>query len=228
MVRLHLVDLNYVPDEMGQYAARKRFDVIEDENFSIKNVNGWVVQLIEKNSSARCLDGQVLRTSEDFSRFTKNKVNDMTFSYIERFPIKKGQSIDEDEFASGFVAKVEKGKSQVVVPEFEQADTPYMTEGRIVHRGTSLLFITPEKIEALNKLPWTKLRPANGLDSLDIRYWDGINDMGSDSTNMPIHEVIATWWFRNNKTVVHNKFYDNPMLGGNRRKARKTRKNIKN
>jgi hypothetical protein len=151
----------------------------------------------------------------------------MCDSYIERFIIKKGKLYKmSDEFTNGPIAKVEEGEAIVVTEPYEKADEPYETAGTITHKGTNMLFISPERKKALEALNWDirEEGPENGLYYLPIGDWRKVEAIGSDSINKPIHKVTATWTFSPSDTNLNVEFLNNPKLAkrGGAKKARRT------
>jgi len=222
MFQLKLIDQGQETLRMGDYASAKSYEVWQNGQIN-KQANGYVIQLIQKNSVAQTHSGE-LKSSLDFSNFTSGNVNFMCDSYIESFPIKNGVSVNFDKFGNGAVSKYEKKQAIIVEAPYDTGDEEYMTAGQITQKGTNVLFIDPNKIEQLNRLPWIKDKkgPANGLYTLPESYWQNIINIGSDSQNTPVHEVVATWDFQNNRTNLKVSYSNNVTGGGKKRSKNKT------
>ena len=192
MARLQLVDISKEVGRMGDYANIKEYRVIDDHGDVIESANGYVVQIVYKQTNAEFKTG--------------TKINIPDSSYIERFAVTNGVAKTRDQFANGSIGKVNPGDGKVTVlePPYTKSDLKLTTKGQITQRGINLLFITHSKVKQLKALPWAidKEGPANGLYTLDTTYWDTIVAIGTDSSNVPEHVVKATWDFEDNVTKL--------------------------
>lgn len=230
--RLAMVSYGDLPEHMGAYRSRKIYNVIGPDGKIDKTVDGYVVQLVEKSSKAivNYPKPRELKTSADFENFTDGTVQYMCETYIERFPIKKGKLYNmSDEFTNGPIARVEEGEAIVISePYGDPSDKPYESSGQISHKGTNLLFTSPERKEKLEALDWKirKAGPENGLYYLPYSkaQWAALLAIGNDSTNMPIHKVTAKWGFEPSDTDLVVEFLDNPKVAGKGGKRRTYRR----
>lgn len=222
---------------MGDYSITKYYDVINPDGSLADDINGIVVQIVEKTSEADTDDESLrsLTTTADFMNFTTGRVNSMCESYIEMFTINDGTSTDGDAFANGAVSKYLYVDDRKIKKEEEKWtalinkywDGYVGTSGRITQRGINYLFTDPEKISIIKTLPWnnSKNTPANGLPYISIANRKTIEDMGTNAVNIPIHTVTAIWDKDNLFTDFSTTFElgDIRKGGKNKRNTRKTR-----
>ena len=200
---------------VGHYVYIKNYNVVDDSGRVDETFNGWVVQLVQKQSHVTGLDGQVLNTTEDFLRYTSRKATYMTYSYIERFPVRNGRSVDGDIFSSGGVARYENKQLRPVTGQIDPGDESYATTGTVNQVGTNLLFSDADT-EFLNGFRWTRdeKRPAHGLDETAVDHWSAIVERGNKAANKPVHSLEATWAYLPNDTQLTIHFIDNGPGGG--------------
>jgi hypothetical protein len=228
-ITLMMEEENRTANRMGDYSVTKYYDVINPNGSLATDINGWVVQIVEKTSAANTeVRGfETLDTTEKFMEFTSGQVNSMCSWYIERFEIREGTSADGDAFAGGAVCKYVE-----MAPLVNKYDEGYVrTRGRILQKGINYLFVDPTKIAELERLPWEITEndpndPSNGLSHISIEYRAVIEALASDSVNEPIHTLIATWDYDRPFTEL-NITIDNDNVqrakGGSKRYTRKNR-----
>lgn len=199
-----------VAQRAGDYNYIKDYCVVNGAGVIDNTFNGWIVQLVQKRSQATVSDGRQLRTSQDFSDFTSGQTTHMTHSYIERFRIENGISIEDghvvgDQFASGGVTPY-----NGIYPDF--ATTP--TSGTVNQVGTNILF-SDASAQFLAGFNWTNIQnhPANGLQAIDhMTDWPALIAHGNAASNKPIHSLEATWISAGN-TELRIHFIDNGPRG---------------
>jgi hypothetical protein len=235
-ITLIMEEENRTANRMGDYSVTKYYDVINPNGSLATDINGWVVQIVEKTSVANTeVRGfEILDTTEKFMEFTSGQVNSMCSWYIERFEIINGSSTSGDAFAGGAVCKyvVNDSEEEEMLPLVNRHEDGYVrTRGRIVQKGINYLYIDPEKVRALERLPWEITEndpndPSNGLSHISIEYRAAIEALASDSVNEPIHTVVATWDYNRPFTEL-NITIDNENVwrakGGSKRYTRKNK-----
>ena len=233
MYTLKFHNMEKTSGKMGEYVSKKEYMVVNDKD-ELQKVNGYVVQYVVKETTVTLNDASktVLNTSDEIATFTKDNVRYMCDSYIERFEIKGGLSKHADAFASGSIAIYDihatygkRGKlleplATAVIPVknkkrnkkgsyYDDGDYEFMTKGTIKQTGINLLFVEPDNITALNKLPWkVDYGAANGLEALDASNWAAIKKLKKDSKNTKCHVLTATWEYEENDTVLDVKYPD--------------------
>jgi len=234
-LKLMMEEENRTANRMGDYTVTKYYDVANLDGSLARDVDGWVVQIVEKtsiaNTEARGFDK--LSTTKQFMDFTSGQVNSMCSCYIERFRIEEGTSSDGDAFAGGAVCGYVQTKPNVFDPLVNKYDEGYIrTRGKIKQKGINYLFTDPVKIAQLERLPWEISEndpddPSNGLSHISIHYRAEIEALVSDSINEPIHTVVATWDYDRPFTEL-NVTLDNDNAphakGGSKRYTRKNRR----
>ena len=215
---------------MGDYEYTKKFDIIHMLDGRIRPINGWIIQLVNKETIVTTAEGRELRTSDEISAFTCGNTKFMSDSYIECFPVIFGESKDADIFSSGAVATCdEEGKLVVIKPPYAADELPLLTAGSITHKGTSVFWSEEKKEAAFHALPWdkhTNEKAAVGLWMLPADLWPDILAVGNDCRNMPIHTVKVTWGYRDNMSrLVSSVVNNSPRLRkiGGSRKTRRSR-----
>lgn len=231
---LMMEEENRTANRMGDYTVKKYYDVVNRDGSLATDINGWVVQIVEKVSVAKteARGFTTLDTTRKFMDFTSNQVNSMCDWYIERFEIGEGTSLDGDAFAGGAVCKYVETETDGMAPLVNKYDEGYIrTSGKIVQKGINYLFVDPAKIAALERLPWEITEndpndPSNGLSHITIDHRAAIEALVSDCVNEPIHTLIATWDYDNPftelKIILDNKI-PTSARGGSKRYTRKNR-----
>jgi hypothetical protein len=233
MYTLKFHNMEKTSGKMGEYVSKKEYMVVNDKD-ELQKVNGYVVQYVVKESIVTLNNAkqEEFKTSADIVRLTNDNVRYMCDSYIERFEIKDGVSLHADAFATGTVAKYDSvaryGKTGKLLKPYATAEIPvknkklnlkgkmyddgdyeFMTKGTIKQTGINLLFVEPDNITALNKLPWkVDYGAANGLEALDASNWAAIKKLKKDSKNSKCHVLTATWEYEKNDTVLDVKYPD--------------------
>jgi hypothetical protein len=197
-----------VAQRAGDYNYIKDYCVVNSAGLIDNTFNGWIVQLVQKRSQATVSDGRQLRTTKEFLDFTSDQTTFMTHSYIERFRIENGISVEDgnvvgDQFASGGVTPY-----HGTDPDF--ATTP--TSGSVNQVGTNILF-SDASAEFLAGFNWTNIpnHPANGLEAInDMTDWPALVAHGNAAANKPIHSLEATWISAGNTQLRVHFIYNGP------------------
>jgi len=213
MYNITLTNIEEVSGLWGEFTVHKEFTVESMKNTNNSNkkkaANGFVVQVITKNTNANVLcDKGVIKRIEDIAKFTNTKVKYMNDSYIELFPIINGECEYGDNFQNGGVLRYYKSKNN-----YYTNDNP-PTFGFIEQVG-AIFFIPVEDKEFINTvinalgkhtstsykpmtifgLEWnvSNQTPANGLPyipySLDTIHYL----LSMKNSNVIRHTVKAMW-----------------------------------
>jgi len=228
---LMMEEENRTVNRMGDYSVTKYYDVLNPDRTLATDINGWVVQIVEKSSraSVNTTRPRILDTTKKIMDFTSNQVNNMCEAYIERFEIINGTSEDGDAFANGAVSKYGMNDKGEMIPIVNRHEDAFLqTSGEIVQRGINYLFVDPQKIADIERLPWIQVEddqndPSNGLSHISITKRSAIERIPSDSVNRPVHTVVATWELDNPLTNLNITMDNEGLKGGGLRNTRKNR-----
>jgi hypothetical protein len=156
--------------DCGDFRSTVDFTV-SDKNNNINNVNGIIVQYIQKSTVVDIYDENgggthvTLPNNEmDITRYTNNNVQYMNYNYIEYFDINENESVHGDQFGNGPICKYD-GDEPMVDDELD------MSVGKIIQNGFAIFI--PDKIVKENNIikgiRWNRSEdtPANGLPMIE-------------------------------------------------------------
>jgi hypothetical protein len=109
------------PAYQGEFTYEKTYDII-DENGDVQEIDGIIVQLIEKKTAFRSKrDDSDYTTTEAIADYTGGCVQHMCRTYLEIFEIIDGKSTDADSFSNG---------SLTIYKPQQEIDALYTAAGR--------------------------------------------------------------------------------------------------
>lgn len=85
----------------GEFISRIPYFSVSREGMKGNQINGFLIQLIQKQTTITLTNGRVLNTTAAISAFTNGQVNYMCDSYYEVFPVLAGETKYGDEFKNG-------------------------------------------------------------------------------------------------------------------------------
>lgn len=127
----------------GEFVVHKEFQVKLNSQPRKKQIFGYVIQKVEKHTSAYTIIDGKSKKINDIEKFTRNQVKYMNDSYYELFFIYEGKSTNGDNFQNGAILEYTSASnnSSNIGP-----DDKTKTKGTINVKGVSV-FIPAEKDE---------------------------------------------------------------------------------
>ncbi len=227
--------------DCGDFRSTIDFTIL-DENGQVTNVNGIIVQYVQKSCKVDIYNptgegiSQKLNTNDDIYKYTSSNVPYMNYNYLEYFEIENGNSVDGDQFGNGPICEYD-GNEPIIDDEED------MSDGQIIQNGFAIFIPEPIAGNIKNSdILWNTSidTPANGLPMIEFNsnIWEQI--FTARQSNVFVHSVNIKWKYLNIIQQERSNIYiDNcninphitniQQMGGKRKiiKRKKTRKTKK-
>lgn len=199
-------------DVNGEFVVHKEFKIKLNSNPRKRKIYGYVIQKVEKKTTAYTIINGIETKIKNISEFTNNYVNYMNDSYYELFFVIDGLSTVGDNFQNGSILEYTYDDSDGSYGPDDRTDT----KGIIKIKGTSW-FIPSTRYEVENNYTmvnsnnemnvendknminilgfnWSldENTPANGLPIMSIKEGRDIEELEIDS-NILEHNVEVKW-----------------------------------
>jgi hypothetical protein len=172
----------------GEFVVHKAFQLKLNSNPRVRNIFGYVIQKVEKNTDAYIIDGRSKRI-RDISEFTSGQVKYMNESYYELFCIINGQSIDGDNFQNG-----------AILEYTEDIDGSFGPDDRTNTKGTIRITATSWFIKADEKeVKDTYTLIQNHVNMDKVNEVDEINEINATNDI----QIMGLTWSLNKNTPTN-------------------------
>jgi hypothetical protein len=152
-----------IAEPYGSFSLLKCFSV---EGDTTSKLNGYIIQVIYKQTTVTLPNGKELRTTQDISQLTNGGVLYSNDSYIEAFRVTNGISSHCDAFANGPIIAYDNDSVPLTFDPPDSEFTQYTTSGTVNMQGVSVYVTYPTFSNIIKKqLSWSRKKntPANGL-----------------------------------------------------------------
>ena len=182
-----------IAEPYGSFSLLKCFSV---EGDTTSKLNGYIIQIIYKQTTVTLPDSKELRTTQDISQLTNGGVLYSNDSYIEAFRVTNGMSSHCDAFANGPIIAYDNDSIPLTFEPHDPEFTLYTTSGTINMQGVSVYVTYPIFRDIIKKqLDWTRKKntPANGLLYTPLTE-QSLQLIRHYAASIPItHQVEVNW-----------------------------------